>query len=214
LTAVAPGTPAALADLRPGDVIVRVNDFEVKSPEDFSFFLNEAGSGATVNFTVFRGQTPKPAVVFAPQPMPAMPALPTMMPPEALAPLKPLEVSVKMGEALNPVRAMRLAEGFGLGGQATSQLPPIARGVETVTLSAKAAAHLGARGGLLVVFVDPESAAARSGLRVFDVIESVEGKPLARASLFAALFPTNPQHLTLGIVRDHQKVEVTLKQKD
>ncbi|HUQ33727.1 MAG TPA: PDZ domain-containing protein [Pyrinomonadaceae bacterium] len=214
LTSVAPGTPAALADLRPGDVIVRVNDFEVKSPEDFSFVLNEAGSGATVNFTVFRGQTPRPPVVFAPQPMPPRPALPTMMPPEALAPLKRLEVSVKMGEALNTARAMRLAEAIGVGGQASNRLPPIARGLETVTLSAKAAAHLGARGGLLVVFVDPESAAARSGLRVFDVIESVEGKPLARASLSALLSSANPKRLTLGIVRDHGKIQVTLQQKD
>lgn len=216
LTSVAPGTPAALADLRAGDVIVRVNDFEVKSPEDFSFVLNEAGSGATVNFTVFRGQTPRPPAVFAPQalPPPMMPARPAMRPPEALAPLKSMEVSVKMGEALNPARAMRLAEAVSVGGQASSQLPPIARGLETVTLSAKAAAHLGARGGLLVVFVDPESAAARSGLRVFDVIESVEGKPLGRASLFAALSSANPQRLTLGIVREHQKVQVTLQQKD
>lgn len=214
LTSVAPGTPAALADLRPGDVIVRVNDFEVKSPEDFSFVLNEAGSGATVNFTVFRGQTPRPPAVFAPQPLPPRPAPAIMSPPQALAPLRSMEVSVKMGEALNPARAMRLAEAIGVGGQAANQLPPIARGLETVALSTKAAAHLGARGGLLVVFVDPESAAARSGLRVFDVIESVEGKPLGRASLFTALFSANPQRLTLGIVRDHGKVQVTLQQKD
>ena len=57
LTKVAPGTPAALADLRRGDVIVRVNNFDVKSAEDFSYVLNEAGGGATVNFTFFRGQT-------------------------------------------------------------------------------------------------------------------------------------------------------------
>jgi S1-C subfamily serine protease len=214
LSSVAPGTPAALADLRAGDVIVRVNDFEVKSPEDFSFVLNEAGSGATVNFTVFRGQAPRPPAVFAPQPLPPMPAAPAMRPPETLAPLRSMEVSVKMGEALNPVRAMRLAEAFAVGGQASNRLPPIARGMETVTLSAKAAAHLGARSGLLVVFVDPESAAARSGLRVFDVIESVEGKPLGRASLSALLSSADPQRLTLGIVREHRKVQVTLQQKD
>jgi S1-C subfamily serine protease len=212
LTSVAPGTPAALADLRPGDVIVRVNDFEVKSPEDFSFFLNEAGSGATVNFTFFRGQTPKP-VDFSPvmPPLTAQPPLPAMSP-EAFSLLKPLEVSVKMGEALNPAGAMRLAEAYAMGGRAPSRFPPIARGLETASLSANAAAHLGARGGLLVVFVDPESAAGRAGLRVFDVIESVEGKPLNRSSLFNALPPGNPRKLSLGIVRDHQKLEITLQQ--
>jgi S1-C subfamily serine protease len=216
LTAVAPGTPAALADLRPGDVIVRVNNFEVKSPEDFSFVLNEAGGGATVSFTVFRGKAPRAPAAFSTRvmsgPAPTQ-ALPATMPPEALlaAPLKPLEVSVKMGEALNTVRAMRLAEGPGPGFAPPNQLPPIARGLETVLLSAKAAAHLGAHGGLLVVFVEPESAAARAGLRVFDVIESVEGRPLGRASFSASLPAGNPRKLSLGIIRDHQKVEVTLK---
>jgi S1-C subfamily serine protease len=215
LTSVAPGTPAALADLRPGDVIVRVNDFDVKSAEDFSFVLNEAGSGATVNFTFFRGQTPRPPAGFAPQPLPPMSAQsPALMSPEALSMLKPLEVSVKMGEAFNPVGAMQLAESYGTSLQALKPLPPIARGLETVSLSSKAATHLGARGGLLVVFVDPESAAARAGLRVFDVIESVDGKVLGRTSMFAAFLAGNPHKLSLGVVRDRQQVKLTLQQKD
>jgi S1-C subfamily serine protease len=218
LTSVAPGTPAALADLRPGDVIVRVNDFDVKSAEDFSFVLNEAGSGATVNFTFFRGQAPKPpgfSPAMPPVPPTPRPApQPSLMSPESLSLLKPLEVSVKMGEALNPAGAMRLAESYGRGIPELDPLPLIARGLETVTLSTKAAAHLGARAGLLVVFVEPESAAARAGLRVFDVIESVEGKPLGRTPLFGAIPPGNPQRLSLGVVRDHQKVEITLQQKE
>lgn len=215
LTAVAPGTPAALADLRPGDVIVRVNNFDVKSPEDFSFFLNEAGSGATVNFTFFRGQMPKPPALYAPAPpSPTMiPApSPSAMTPRPFPPLKPLEVSVKMGEALNLDRSMRLAESYAAGVHALNPLPPITRGLETVALSPKAATHLGARGGVLVVFVDPESAAARAGVRVFDVIESVEGKPLGRASWTASLPSGDPQRLILGIVRDLQKVEIKIEQ--
>lgn len=223
LTSVAPGTPAALADLRPGDVIVRVNDFDVKSAEDFSFVLNEAGSGATVNFTFFRGQAPKAPLAFSPAmpPLPSLPPTPNPAPPPSLMSpgalsslLKPLEVSVKMGEALNPAGAMRLAEAYSVGGQRPSTTPPIARGLETVMLSTKAAAHLGARSGLLVVFVEPESAAARAGLRVFDVIESVEGKPLGRTPLSGALSLGNPQKLSLVVVRDHQKVEITLQQKN
>jgi S1-C subfamily serine protease len=215
LTAVAPGTPAALADLRPGDVIVRVNDFDVKSAEDFSFFLNEAGGGATVNFTFFRGQTPKPPTLFAPampqSPM-AAPVPPSPMSPKAFPQLKPLEVSVKMGEALNPARSMRLAESLGMGAPALNRLPPITRGLETVALSPKAAAHLGARGGVLVVFVDPESAAARAGVRVFDVIESVEGKPLGRTSWTASLPAGDPQRLMLGVVREREKLEIKIEQ--
>jgi S1-C subfamily serine protease len=216
LTSVAPGTPAALADLRPGDVIVRVNNSDVKSPEDFSFLLNEAGGGATVNFTFIRGQTPKPPAIHNPALLPpmAIQAPPAPILPGAFAPFKPLEVSVKMGEALNPVRAMRLAEALALDSQTPNRLPPIARGLETVPLSAKAAAYLGARGGALVVFADPESAAARAGVRVFDVIESVNGKPLGRTSWTASLPAGDPQRLQLGIIRDRQKIEVTIQQKD
>jgi S1-C subfamily serine protease len=215
LTSVAPGTPAALADLRPGDVIVRVNNEDVKSAEDFSFLLNEAGGGATVNFTFFRGQMPGLPAIHAPAlPPMAIRAPPAPMPPGAFAPFKPLEVSVKMGEALNPVRAMRLAEALALDSQTPNRLPPIARGLETVPLSSKAAAYLGARGGALVVFADPESAAARAGVRIFDVIESVDGKPLGRSSWTASLPAGDPQRLQLGIIRDHRKLEVTIQQKD
>jgi S1-C subfamily serine protease len=214
LTSVAPGTPAARADLRPGDVIVRVNNFEVKSPEDFSFFLNEAGSGATVNFTFFRGQTPSTLYTPALPPMTvSTPPPPPPMSPEVFTQLKPLEVSVKMGEALNPVNAMKLAEAYGKGLPELDPLPLIARGLETVTLSQKAATHLGARGGLLVVFVDPESAAARAGLRAFDVIEVVDGKPLSQKSWLAAAPKGNPQRLQLGVVRDRQKLEITVQLK-
>ncbi len=42
LTAIAPRTPAALAGLRPGDVIVRVGEQSVQGVEDFSSLLREA----------------------------------------------------------------------------------------------------------------------------------------------------------------------------
>ncbi|MGH9903096.1 MAG: PDZ domain-containing protein, partial [Pyrinomonadaceae bacterium] len=60
LTAVAPGTPADEAGLRPGDVIARVSEREVAGVDDFSFFLKEAGGGSTLNFTVFRALEDSP----------------------------------------------------------------------------------------------------------------------------------------------------------
>lgn len=214
LTSVAPGTPAALANLKAGDVIVRVNDFKIKSAEDFSYMLNEAGSGATVNFTVFRGQTPVPPTLFTP----VMPPMTIQVPQPALPPeafnFKPFDISVKLGEALNPARAMRSAEEYAKAVRDINPLPVVARGIETAALSQKAAAHLGARSGMLVLYVDSESAAAQAGLRVFDVIETVEGKLVGR-NPFSYMLPTgNPRRLTLGVVRDHRKVEITIQQKD
>jgi len=54
LIAVMPGTPAALARLQAGDVIMRVNQDEIKSTEQFSRLLGEAGSGERVEFTIKR----------------------------------------------------------------------------------------------------------------------------------------------------------------
>lgn len=211
LTSVAPGTPAALADLRPGDVIVRVNDLQVKNAEDFSFALNEAGSGATANFTFFRGQFPKPPTPFAPPAPVTIPA--PVMSPEVFN-FKPFNVSIKLSESLNTALAMRKAEEYAFTFPEANAPPPIARGLETVALSVRAAAHLNARGGFLVVFVDPESAAAQAGLREFDVIESVNGKLVGQTSWASALPSGNPQRLSLGIVRDRQKLEITIQQKD
>ncbi len=218
LTTVVPGTPAALADLRPGDVILRINDFEVKSAEDFSFILNEAGSGANVNFTFLRGPDPTPAPLpHAPTPAPPAPSEASQPTPPAprTFDLKPLEVSVKLGEAMNTARAMRLAEADAARDRrrSTDAKPPFMLGVEVAALSAKAAAHLGARGGRLIVFIEPESAAARAGLRVFDVIESVNGKLLKAAQPIATL-AGDAQQITLGVVRDRRKVEVVVKRKD
>jgi S1-C subfamily serine protease len=54
LTWVLPGSPAAVAKLEPGDVIVQVNQEMVKSAEEFSKLLGNAGPGGDVLFTVAR----------------------------------------------------------------------------------------------------------------------------------------------------------------
>jgi S1-C subfamily serine protease len=60
LTSVAPGTPAALAGLRPGDLISRVGGREVRGPQDFSLLLREQPIGSAVEFTVLRGSQAEP----------------------------------------------------------------------------------------------------------------------------------------------------------
>jgi len=60
LLSVMPKTPAALAKLRAGDVITQVNQKEVKSAEQFSVLLGQAGSGEQVQFTVKRPDAAEP----------------------------------------------------------------------------------------------------------------------------------------------------------
>src|SRR5437867_1510747 len=173
LTGVMPGTPAAVAKLHPGDVIVSVNKEEVKSAEEFSKLLGDAGSGAQVQFAVRR------------------PGSPSDVP-----------VNVKLGGSFDPVFEWRF------------EMPPIqpsavglkSLGIETATLSPKSVAQVGAQTRLLVVAVQPESAAARSGIREGDLIESIDGRVLGRGRFPFYAFTFNPKekHVFL-LVRDREK---------
>ncbi len=58
LTSVLPGSPAAKAELRAGDVILKVDDKEIKRAEDFTWWLEQAGSEY---FRAFHGDAPRPA---------------------------------------------------------------------------------------------------------------------------------------------------------
>lgn len=58
LTSVLPGSPAAKAELRAGDVILKVDDKEIKKAEDFTWWLEQAGPSSSVRFTVTRPDRP------------------------------------------------------------------------------------------------------------------------------------------------------------
>jgi S1-C subfamily serine protease len=54
LTAVAPGSPAARAKLKRGDVILTVNNDFIRNAQEFTFLLDEASPEAPVHFTIAR----------------------------------------------------------------------------------------------------------------------------------------------------------------
>jgi S1-C subfamily serine protease len=54
LTSIIPGSPAALAALRAGDVILKVDDKEIQNADDFTWWLDQAGPSSSVQFTVAR----------------------------------------------------------------------------------------------------------------------------------------------------------------
>ena len=60
LSSVVPGTPAALAGLRPGDLITSIGPRNVWNNEDFTMILKEAGVGSVVDMTVWRAPSPEP----------------------------------------------------------------------------------------------------------------------------------------------------------
>lgn len=58
LTSIAPGSPAARAALRAGDVILKVDDKEIQNEDDFTWWLEQAGPSSSVRFTVARPDRP------------------------------------------------------------------------------------------------------------------------------------------------------------
>jgi len=182
LTWIAPGSPAALASLRAGDVILKVNDGEIQTADDFSWWLEQAGPSSSVRFTVAR---------------------PDSTTPEA--------INVKLSESLDPAVALRLlkrrpslAQGMALMDQ----------GIETIAVQAAVASRLGATSGLLIIYVEPATAAFKAGLRPGDVIEAIDGRQIS--SLTRPLFlPTAPgAAYTFDVVRDKQKLVVTVVTSD
>ena len=122
----------------------------------------------------------------------------------------PLAVTVKLEESLTPAVATEMAEAR--AGHAQLADPFIARGAETITLSQKAAANLGAtQGGRLVVFVQPLSAAARADLRPGDVIESIDGRLLNESGSRLSAILDSPALHTLDIMREGQKIKIKLQ---
>lgn len=58
LTSIVPGSPAAMAALRAGDVILKVDDNEIQNAADFTWWLEQAGPSSSVRFTVARPDRP------------------------------------------------------------------------------------------------------------------------------------------------------------
>ena len=176
LTSIVPGSPAELAALRAGDVILKIDDKDIETADEFTWWLEQAGPSSSVEFTVVRPDRPVE---------------------EAL--------NVKLSGMLDQsfrFRWPRFAptRGFSL----------IDQGIETIVLKPMVASQLGTTAGLLIVYVDPVTAAFDAGLEPGDVIQTINGKPV---SAFRTGF--NADSYTFEIVRKKQKrvVKVPAKKK-
>ena len=175
LTSIAPDSPAAKALLRAGDVILKVDDNEIQTADDFTWWLEQAGPSSLVEFTVARPDRP------AEEPL-----------------------NIKLSGLLDPVLSFNLrtrpprTRGFSL----------IEQGIETIALKPPVASQLGTTAGLLVVYVEPLTAASEAGLQPGDVIQSIDGKPV---SSFKPA--TQPTSFTFEIVRNKEKLVVVIPAK-
>ena len=168
LTSIVPGSPAELAALRAGDVILKIDDKDIQTADDFTWWLEQAGPSSLVEFTVARPDRPAE---------------------------EPLNVKLSgmldRSFSFNWRPRFPSPKGFSLMGQ----------GIETIELQPLVASQLGTTAGLLVVYVDPVTAAFDAGLEPGDVIQSINGKPVSA-------FRVTPQldSFTFEVVRKKQKL--------
>jgi S1-C subfamily serine protease len=176
LTSIAPGSPAELAALRAGDVILKIDDKDIQTADEFTWWLEQAGPSSSVAFTVVR-------------------------------PDRPVE------EALNVKLSWTLDQSFSFNWRprfpSFKGFSLIDQGIETIALKPVVASQLGTTAGLLIVYVDPVTAAFEAGLEPGDVIQAINGKPV---SAFRTTPPKSDSY-TFEIVRKKQKRVVTIPAK-
>jgi S1-C subfamily serine protease len=183
LTSVAPGSPAAMAKLKAGDVILSVNNGFIRNAEEFSWLLDEAGPDSLVHFAIARPE--KEAA-------------------EAM--------EIKLSESPDPFFGLRTFERQ-MNRFYTRRRSVLGEGIETVALKPQAASRFGAAGGVLVVSVQPTTDAFKAGLRPGDVIESINGRPLyvAGANGVGGVYVRTTAPSTCVVVRNKEKISLTIQ---
>lgn len=262
LTAVAPGTPAARAGLRPGDVVTSVEDHDVRGVEDMTLVLKEVGGNAPAQFKVLRAgaaplnlrvrlsESQNPALETSQAEVYAAEAELRRARSSALdtrTKILQMETELRRLEAQNVAgtteqrrvlgEKVREAEESILGAsqvveklqrqliEAQSRFraataahptygikPLLPFGVESAAfiLTRKADGVTETRQGLLVVALHADSVMERAGVRVGDLIETVNGEPSLGGAWQTSL-PTDPKaEIALGVLRDGKRLTVKI----
>lgn len=177
LTSIVPGSPAERAELRAGDVILKIDDKDIQTADEFTWWLEQAGPSSSVEFTVAR-------------------------------PNRPVEwaLDVKLSGMLDQSFKVNWRSHF----PTTQGFWLIDQGIETIALKPLVASQLGTTPGLLVVYVDPVTAAFEAGLEPGDVIQTINGKPVS-----AFRTTPNSDSYTFEVVRKKERrvVKVPARKK-
>lgn len=215
------GSPAEKAGFKAGDVIVSFDGERVRSARQLRRLIEETPPGRQAKAGVVRAGKPMDLLVAPEKRDQAM----TWVSPDMPDVARELERSKRDVER-EMKRAQREFRWQGdapqvhvfRGGPNTFEfmLRPGRLGVGVLDLSPELAQHFGAKQGVLVNSVADDSAAAKAGIKVGDVITSVNGKPVEDAGeLRESLWDDEAAtKATLGVVRGGKEtsVEVTLEE--
>ena len=190
VTAISPSSPAQQAGIRRGTIILAVDGQEVSNLADITEILATMGSGATVSMTVLNGPTPEEIEV-------------------KLAEEQPL-LGVQIAEANHESRFGRFP-----GRNDLFEIPEDFRfDPDNMPFSPEdfGFGQDAVLNGVLVAEVVEGSAAEAAGLRIGDVIETINGHSVAAVEqLVEQLGTLNPgDTIVLSIVRDSEKEDISV----
>lgn len=188
------GGPAAKAGLQSGDVVIEFDGERVRSARHFSRLVEEPPDGRTVKATIARDEARKTLEI---TPELGKRHMAGSMLPDDIIPNVQREVE-------HGLRALPRDFDLHIEGPAIGIAPRGRLGVNVEPLSDQLAEFFGTTKGVLVSSVEPDSPAAKAGLKAGDVITSVNGRTVDDPQALSAAVRTAESGATLeiGIVRD------------
>ncbi len=212
---VVEGSPAAVAGLKEGDVIVRFNGEPLTSGRKLSRLVSEVSPDHQVKLAVLRGGAEQEiTATLAKSPAPTFDNgnfkfnFPEGADKVDLGKLKdwPLLENFKMDEFPKNFNLPR-GESFVWNSRTGRQI-----GVSVYPLTKQLGDRYGVQGGVMINTVRENTAAAKAGLRAGDIIVEVDGKAITNElDLIRSVNEKKEGALTLNILRDgaRQSISVT-----
>lgn len=197
---IVPDSPAAKAGLKPNDVVTEINGQRVEGTEQFRRMIREIPAGRTAQFTVWRdGRTQNINVTIGKSEMRHGSTF--------LAPAQPGSFAFQIPE-------MPEIRGMFENGPWTMNRTRL--GIDAEELNGEFGNYFGAPDGegILVRGVFPDTPAAKAGLKVGDVITSVNGERIRSVGELRAKMVEQAQDnttLKLGLIRNKAPLTVTVE---
>jgi serine protease Do len=189
ITYVEANSPAAVAGLKTGDVVLQYNGQRVEGTEQFTRMVQETPEGREVKLQVFRnGASQSVAAKIGSKPA----TLPAQLSQRG-ALVFPTEPPRAVSPALNPFSFL------------SERIPALGTQVEAI--DGQLADYFGVKTGVLVRSVAKNSAAEKAGIKAGDVITRVGDDKIATPGDLN-LRTRRGQSVTVALMRDHKEMTV------
>lgn len=184
IKAVRQGSPADVAALQPGDVLLTYNGEDVVSAEQMFRLVRETPPGRKIKLQFWRdGKIQRTTVIVT-----EAPEMPQFIPGG------PMQSWPDIDMVPRPFMVWSCA----------------VLGIDFERVDSQLADYFGVKGGVLVRSVGHASPAERAGVKAGDVIFSIAQQPLLTEHDFSSALRRHGASVPLSLMRDHKRVDVTI----